>query len=60
MNHRKRLKVLVTITRDGPAWLVVCRKHSWLHATLVEALADAQHIAKTFAMSLVIILRTMK
>ena len=38
----------VRIAREGPAWLVICRDHGWLHGSRVEATADAMLIARGF------------
>jgi hypothetical protein len=40
---------VVTVKRDGPAWLVVtCRGHGWLHGGFDEAFLDAVTIAAGF------------
>src|SRR6516165_1060516 len=37
--------------RDGEAWLVVCRKHGWLHGSSDDALRDARAIANGFGVA---------
>lgn len=38
----------VRIERAGPAWLVICRDHGWLHAGYREAIEEAKAIARGF------------
>jgi hypothetical protein len=43
-----RRSVVVRIEREGPAWLVVCRDHGWLHGDYRAAVTDANTIARGF------------
>jgi hypothetical protein len=36
----------VRIAREGPAWLVICRDHGWLHGSRADASANAYWLAK--------------
>jgi hypothetical protein len=36
----------VVIRREGPAWLVTVRNHSWLHGSRADALCDARWLAR--------------
>jgi hypothetical protein len=38
----------VVVCREGPAWLVICREHGWLHASSTSAKLDAGEIAAGF------------
>lgn len=40
---------VVSVMRDGAAWLVVCREHGWLYGNRDHALDDAGDIAEGFA-----------
>jgi hypothetical protein len=35
----------VRIAREGPAWLVICRDHGWLHGSRADAAADTRWLA---------------
>jgi hypothetical protein len=39
---------VVHVERDGPAWLVICRDHGWLHGDRHQANAEAVAIACGF------------
>jgi hypothetical protein len=41
----------VHVGREDEGWLVVCRRHGWLHSTRHEALADAAEIAAGFGVA---------
>ena len=42
----QRSPFVVRVEREGPAWLVVCRDHGWLHGDRSAAIADANTIAR--------------
>ena len=44
----QRSPFVVRVEREGPAWLVVCRDHGWLHGDRSAAIADANTIARGF------------
>ena len=44
----QRSPFVVRVERDGPAWLVTCRSHGWLHGSHHEAVTDAKAIARGF------------
>ena len=44
----QRAPFAVRIEREGPAWLVTCRDHGWLHGDRDAAIADANTIARGF------------
>jgi hypothetical protein len=41
----------VRITREGAAWLVLCRGHGWLFGSRPEAIAEASEIARGFGVA---------
>jgi hypothetical protein len=41
----------VRIEREGPAWLVVCRRHAWLYGNYRAVVVDADTIARGFGVS---------
>ena len=41
----------VYVVNDDDGWLVVCRKHGWLHSDQREAIADAETIAAGFGVA---------
>ena len=44
----QRAPFVVRVEREGPAWLVTCRSHAWLHGSHHEAITDAKAIARGF------------
>ena len=42
----------ISVERDGPAWLVVCRKHGWLHGDRRSAIAEAKMLARGFGVGI--------
>ena len=44
----QRSPLVVRVEREGPAWLVTCRSHGWLHGSHHEAVTDAKAIARGF------------
>ena len=44
----QRAPFAVRIEREGPAWLVTCRSHAWVHGSHHEAVTDAKAIARGF------------
>jgi hypothetical protein len=44
----QRAPLVVRVEREGPAWLVTCRNHGWLHGDRSAAIADANTIARGF------------
>ena len=46
-----RAPFAVRVEREGPAWLVVCRDHGWLHADHLDAIAEANEIARGFGVA---------
>ena len=44
----QRSPFVVRVEREGPAWLVTCRSHGWLHGSHHEAVTDAKAIARGF------------
>jgi hypothetical protein len=43
----------IELLREGPAFLVRARSHSWLHSSLADALADAQWLAANGSVAIV-------
>ena len=43
-----RTPFAVCIEREGPAWLVTCRNHGWLHGDCRAAIAEASALARGF------------
>ena len=43
-----RTPFAVCIEREGPAWLVTCRNHGWLHGDCRSAIAEASALARGF------------
>ena len=43
----------VCIAREGPAWLVICRDHGWLHGGRADASANACWLAKNHGVSII-------
>ena len=41
----------VRVMREGKAWLVVCRQHSWLHGCQREAMLEARSLAWQFGVA---------
>jgi hypothetical protein len=37
----------VYVVDDADGWLVLCRKHAWLHSDQREAIRDAEFVAST-------------
>jgi nitrogen-specific signal transduction histidine kinase len=44
----QRAPFAVRVEREGPAWLVTCRSHAWLHGSHHEAVTDAKVISRGF------------
>src|SRR4029453_10913285 len=44
----QRAPFAVRVEREGPAWLVICRNHGWLHADHCDAVNQATAIARGF------------
>ena len=54
---RSEPSFVVSVTPHDGLWLVVARKHSWLHLTRSEAQALAREVAEGFGVSCVVYLR---
>jgi hypothetical protein len=44
----------VVVCREGPAWLVICRDHGWLHGSSTSAKLEAGEIAAGFGARVVV------
>jgi hypothetical protein len=47
----QRAPFAVCIEREGPAWLVICRNHGWLHANRSDAITEACALARGFGVT---------
>jgi hypothetical protein len=43
----------VRVEREEGAWLVICRRHGWLHGSWREAITEAAEIARGFGVVVV-------
>jgi hypothetical protein len=43
-----RAPLVVRVEREGPAWIVICHDHGWLHGDFPQEKNDAEEIAEGF------------
>jgi hypothetical protein len=46
--------VSIRVEREDDAWIVLARKHGWIHGSRAAAIADANELARGFGVTVVV------